>query len=137
MIKILEVNGINRDEREKDINIGVLDQSIKHIEMDVIIIIIIIIISLLNNIHSIRGEQKIEKHITDIREIETNIKIYKINIKVYKISIMTCMINIRIQDNDSMIIIAVTATGSTILRQPTTMIASWAWRASWSSMTAT
>ena len=100
-INILEVNSINRDEREKDINIGVLDQSIQHIEMD----IIIIIISLINKLHNIRREQKTKKHIIDIREIENNIKIYKINIKVYEISIMTYRINIRIQNNKSMIII--------------------------------
>ena len=95
------MNSINEDEREEGINIGVPDQSIKHIEMD----IIIIIISLLNKLHNIRREQKTKKHIIDIREIETNIKIYKININVYEISIMTYRINIRIQDNKSVLII--------------------------------
>ena len=98
-INILEMNSINKDEREEDINIGVPDQSIKHIEMD------IIIISLLNKLHNISREQKTEEHIIDIRETEYNIKIYKINIKVYKISIVTYRINIRIQDNKSVIII--------------------------------
>ena len=99
-INILEVNSINKDGKEEGINIGVPDQSIKHIEMD-----IIVIISLLNKLHNIRREQKTEKYIIDIREIEYNIKIYKINIKVYEISIMIYRINIRTQDNESMIII--------------------------------
>ena len=80
------MNSINKDEKEEDINIGVPEQSIKHIEMDSIIII-----SMLNKLHNISREQKTEEHIIDIRETEYNIKIYRINIWI--------------QDNKSVIII--------------------------------